>query len=268
MPRAKINGHLCDYLTQGDPGGLPLVFIHGFPFSRATWTGQLQALPPTVYAVTYDLRGMGQSEAAGGEVSMDSYADDLEGLLELLHIQRPIVCGLSMGGYVALHAAARNPGLVRGLALCDTRSGADSEEAQAGRTSAAKQVRESGMESLVEAQLPNLMTPQSFASDADWVQALRSIMLSTAREGAAAALEAMRDRSDTTPALARFDFPVQLIFGEHDKVTPPSEGQSMAAALPDAQLALIEGAGHVSNLENPTQFNAALLSYLEQFLPA
>lgn len=271
MPRREINGHLCDYLTQGDPEGLPLVFIHGFPFSQTMWTKQLQALPSSVYAVTYDLRGLGRSEAHVGEAasdvtSMDSYADDLDGLLKLLDIKRPIICALSMGGYIALHAVARHPGLLRGLVLCDTRSGADSDEARAGRSSAALQVRATGMETLVSAQLPNIMTPRSLASGVGWVQELRHVMLSTEPEGAAGALEAMRDRSDTTAALARIDIPVQLIFGEHDQVTPPTEGRSMAAALPDARLAIIEGAGHVSNLENPAQFNAALLDYLQQFL--
>ncbi|MCH7865447.1 MAG: alpha/beta fold hydrolase [Proteobacteria bacterium] len=131
--KIEINGHRLNYREQGPPDGLPVVFIHGFPFNHRTWDPQLKALPDNCRGVAYDVRGHGESDVGDGQYSVEFFVDDLLGLMDHLAIEQAVVCGLSMGGYIALRALERHPNRFQGLVLCDTRSTPDTDQVRVER---------------------------------------------------------------------------------------------------------------------------------------
>jgi 3-oxoadipate enol-lactonase len=244
---------------------LALLLIHGFPLHSSMWAPQLEELAGFTRIIAPDLRGHGDSEAVPGPYTVEMLAHDCVGLLEHLAIQPPvIVCGLSMGGYVAFELYRQYPELVAGLILAATRAGADSEEARANRDKAAENVRANGVPALVEGMLPKLLAPQTAAADPALVDVVRMIMLTTSPEGAVGALQAMRDRPDSTPTLAEIDVPTLIIHGRDDQLIPLAEAEAMHQAIKGSRLVAIPDAGHLPNLENPELFNDAVIDFLEE----
>lgn len=243
-----------------------VVFVHGFPFHAGMWTAQLDGLPPGWRGVAADLRGFGETPmgAFRGSYGMDLLADDVAALIDAQGTERAVVCGLSMGGYVAMSLWRRHPGRVRALVLSDTRAGADGDDARAGRSAAAGRARREGTGWLIEEMLPRLLSEHTRREQPDTVRALREIMEAATPESVALAQEGMAARPDSTPLLEGIDVPVLLVAGAEDEITPPRELESMAAALPDARLRIIEGAGHVPPMERPDAFNAALADFLRE----
>lgn len=241
-----------------------VLFVHGFPFHGGMWQAQLDALPSGWRGVAPDLRGFAETPVGAfrGTYGMDLLADDLAGLIEALGAERAVVCGLSMGGYVALALWRRHPQVVRALVLSDTRAGADTEEARERRGTDAARARREGVAWLVEGMLPKLLSERTRREQPETVAALRQVMEAVTPETVALALEAMADRPDSAPLLAGIDVPALLVAGAEDAITPPAELEAMAAALPDARLVIIDGAGHVPPLERPDAFSAALTAFL------
>lgn len=170
-----------------------------------------------------------------------------------------------MGGYVAFEICRRHPERVAGLILAATRAGADTAEGKAGRDAAATQAKAEGVEPIVEGMLPKLLAPGNYEDNPDLVEFVRAMMLQTSVEGMVGALAAMRDRVDSTPDLAGLDIPALVIHGQDDQLIPVSEAQATAAALPEADLVILDDAGHLPNLEQPDAFDDAVRRYLEQF---
>jgi 3-oxoadipate enol-lactonase len=244
---------------------LALLLIHGFPLDSGMWVPQLEELGGFARVIAPDLRGHGESEAVTSPYSMEMLAHDCVGLLEHLAIRPPVVvCGLSMGGYVAFELYRQYPELVAGLILVATRAGADSEEAKANRDNAAENVRANGVPALVEGMLPKLLAPQTAAADPALVDVVRAIMLATSPEGAVGALQAMRDRPDSTPTLAEIDVPTLIIHGRDDQLIPLAEAEAMHQAIKGSRLVALPDAGHLPNLENPELFNDAVIDFLEE----
>ena len=149
------------FIEAGDPGGLPVVFIHGFPFSHALWRAQLSALGTGRRLIAYDVRGHGATPPDDGLYTIDLFVDDLIALLDHLNIESAVLCWLSMGGYIALRAADRAPGRLRGLILADTRAEPDANTGKFARVAAAKQIAEKGMGAFSEEFARNLFSPRS-----------------------------------------------------------------------------------------------------------
>ena len=257
-----LNGHRCHYTESGSSSGLPVVFIHGFPFNQASWAPQLDALPTEIRAITYDIRGHGKSAVGDGHYTIELFVDDLLALLDHLGIDAAVLCGLSMGGYIALRAAERDPGRVRAMILCDTQSASDSNAAKLGRAAAIRQIQTAGTTAFVDGLLPKLFTAESIRTGTAAVDLIRRMMQATDPLAITGTLLALAGRTDTSPALPQMDQPALLLFGEEDPITPPDSGRQMLAALPHATLELIPRAAHVSNLENPDDFNRHVLSFL------
>lgn len=249
------------YLEAGH--GRPLILLHGFPMDKAMWTPQVDALSTAARVLVPDLPGFGGSCGFDGRPSMDGMADRVAEFLDALQIrEKVIVGGLSMGGYVTLAFARRHPGRLVALILADTRAGADDE---AGKTSREKMIaltREAGPRAVIEQMLPNLVGPDVRTERPGVVDEIRDI--ASAQEPAAviAALEAMRDRPDSTPHLGAIAVPTLIVVGEQDAITPPSRSEEMARAIPAAELVVLPATGHASNLERPEAFNAAVLAFL------
>lgn len=262
------NGHDQDddfslaYLDSHD--GLTLLLIHGFPLSSGMWQAQMDELRDEVRVIAPDLRGHGHSDAPPAPYAIADFAEDLAGLMDHLAIHGPfVVCGLSMGGYIALEFYRQFPEHVAGLVLVATRAGADSAEGKAGRDKAVQTAQEKGVTAVTDAMLPKLFSPETVKTNPELVEAIGELMAMTSEEGMVGALQAMRDRIDSTPMLPDIDVPTLIIHGADDQLIPKSEAEAMAAAIPDADLEIIPEAGHLPNLEQEDIFNEILYDFIE-----
>jgi len=263
MKTTDVRGMQIAYRDTGRSHSETLLLIHGFPLDHRMWAPQLAGLAGSVRVLGPDLRGHGRSELPAGPVSMDSHADDLAALLDKLEIERAYIAGMSMGGYVAFAFWRRHAARVRGIILVDTRAEPDGPQAGAGRDAAMGRVAEFGMAAFADEMLPRLLAPGSL-TNARVVAAARAIMAGQPAEGMVAALGALRDRPDSRPTLETITAPVLVMAGEHDAITPPSDGAMMAAAIPGARFAVIPGAGHLSPLENPRRVNSLMRGFVRQ----
>jgi pimeloyl-ACP methyl ester carboxylesterase len=258
--RIAVNGIEIGYDVAGPEGAPWLVLVHGFPFTRALWEGQVPSLARNHRVLTYDLRGLGESALGPAPQPLEAYVDDLLALLDALGVARACLAGLSMGGYIALRAVERAPERFRALALCDTRSEADTNEGKLGRAAGIRALHAGSVEIFVDGLLRKLL----LRPDTPAGRALRALMLGNGAAGMANALAAMMGRTDTSGALGDFDLPTLVLVGSDDALTPPSAAEAMAARIPGARLEVLAGAGHVSNLEAPEAFTGALRRFFEE----
>lgn len=258
---ARVRGIELAYTDAGS--GPVVVFLHGFPFDRSMWRGQVERLSASFRVIAPDLRGHGETTVTGGPSTMEEMAEDVVALLDELNVPRAVVCGLSMGGYVALALYRAHPSRVRALVLADTRAKADTEDARRTREENARRVLAEGMEPIVDSMLPKLLSERTRDGESETVARVREMMLGVNPEGAATALRGMALRSDQTDLLSKMDVPVLVLVGSEDVVTPPSEAEAMQALIEGSRLQVIEGAGHVSNVERPDEFDRTLAEFLE-----
>jgi len=264
MSVADFEMNLSDSSPNGTaPGQKTLLLVHGFPLDRQMWQEQIEPLSKVARVIVPDLRGFGQSTPGAQTISMEQLADDLAALLDVLHVTAPVVlCGLSMGGYVAWQFWLRHSERLAGLILCDTKAAADTAEAAAGREKMAQQVLEQGSQVAATAMLPKLFDAKTAEKNPAAVELIQNTMLSTAPETVAAALKAMAVRQNFTPRLPEIRVKTLVVVGETDAIATPAEMSAMAQAIPQAEYVVIAGAGHMSPLEQPAAFNAAVEKFL------
>ena len=241
--------------------GDALVFLHGFPHHRALWAPQLGALLDRARCIAPDLRGFGESSIVP-PYSIDQYADDLAALLDSLRIERAVVCGLSMGGYVALAFWRRHKARIRALVLMDTRAGNDSAEARERRDQMIALARSRGSEAVADAMITGMVGKRTREKCPEVVDDVHRMLESAPVEGVVGALESLRDRPDSTATLATIDVPTLIVVGEDDVLTPPSEAMLLHAGIRGSTLEVITGAGHVANVERPAAVNHVLTEFL------
>jgi 3-oxoadipate enol-lactonase len=260
--RVSVNGVNLAVEVQGE--GPAVLFIHGYPHDRSLWTHQVESLEGC-RRIAPDLRGMGQSDAPDLGYSLATYAADLAALLDSLAIHQVVLCGLSMGGYIAFEFLRRWRSRVRGLVLMDTRAEADSAEARRARDTAAVAARESGAQAIAESLLPTMLSPETRAKSPEVVEKVRRMMAATPVAGMVGALAAMRDRPDSTPLLATLTgLPTLVMVGEDDSLTPPERARAIAQGIPGARLMVLPAAGHLPPLERPVQTTEALRDFLRR----
>jgi len=258
----EINGARHRILDEGPRHAVPVVLIHGFPFDHSMWEPQIAALRQESRVVAYDVRGLGKSAAGGGEPTMELLVDDLVGILDHLGLKAAVLCGLSMGGYIALRAVQREPARVRALVLADTRSEADTEQAKKNRIASIRGIEKDGLKPFTDDFMKKVFAPRTLAENRSCVTSIRDTILHSDPQGICAAVSAIMSRTDTTPALAKIQVPTLVVGGEYDALTPPSSCQALASAIPGAKFAQIPHAGHLSSLENPPVFNRHLREFL------
>lgn len=263
MHTVTVNGISLGYEEAGS--GTVVVCLHGFPLNHHMWRDQLSGLSSQARIIAPDLRGFGMSEVTPGVVTMEQFADDTNGLLDALDINQPIVlCGLSMGGYVAWQFIRKYRERLKGLILCDTRAVADTTEGIENRQRLAKLVHEKGSDAAAAAMLPNLFARTTIEERDEIVQFTRQMMLNNQAEGIAAALLGMAQRPDVRGWLPGIDIPSLLIGGAEDKISSPTEMREIAAAMPNARFVEIPSSGHMSVLENPAAANEAIRDFLDR----
>lgn len=260
MPKTRVNDIEIAYEDVGC--GFAIVLIHGYPFSRSLWADQVTALADRYRVLTFDLRGHGETETSVGTSSMKLMAQDVSALMDELRIDRAVVGGLSMGGYVALAFYQLFPHRVEKLLLADTRAQADTKEGRATRAEQVEQILAEGMAGVVNAMLPKLLSPETVSKRPEIVKRLREMMMQTNPDGAAAALRGMAEREDQTDRLSQINVPTLIVVGKEDPITPVEDSEKMHDRIEGSQLVVIQNASHVSNIEQPEQFNRALLEFL------
>lgn len=264
MPFADVDGARLHYLDVGT-GELPVVLLHAFPLHSEMWAPQVACLAAGYRVVAPDLKGFGRSSAPedASAYTMAAYAAEVAALLDALELDQVVLGGLSMGGYVAFSFLAGHMERVRALVLADTRAGRDSPEVMQRRTDQQEQVRREGTAALVDTQITSLLTPATREGRPELVEHVRAIMASNPPAGVIGALEAMKGRPDATDHLGAIAVPTLVLVGEHDGPSPPELVREWQERIPGSRLAVVPGAGHLSNLESPDAFNAEVSEFLE-----
>lgn len=246
--------------AQGD--GDAILFLNAFPLDRTMWrplasvlTGWRRIMP--------DYRGFGESETPDAGYTIDEYADDAAALLGALRVERAVVCGISMGGYVAFDLWRRHPERVRALVLINTRATPDDGDAKAQRDATITRVRRDGPGALAESMTPSLLAPTTMTTMPDVVSQVKATIGRAHTDGVAGALAAMRDRLDATPLLSTITVPTLVIAGHEDQLIPAAAQRAMADAIPGAHFTVLPGAGHLAPLEQPVNTGRLVGEFLE-----
>lgn len=270
-------------LSFGDAGSGPaIVFLHGYPFDRSMWREQIDFLSANgIRVVAPDLRGFGemsdklqfvadvdrgeaelQAEAYRTIATMADMARDVAELMDELKIDHAVICGLSMGGYVAFDFVHLFPARVKALVLAGTRAPADNEPEKQARLQQVEQMLATGMNGIAEASVPKLLAPRTLAEKPEVVARLREMILRANPEGAAAAQRGMAARRDYSDDLSGINVPTLVIVGRDDPIRPVADAEFMHDRIRGSRLEIIESAAHMTNMEQPQVFNRALLRFL------
>ena len=262
--KAVIDGAEIYYIDTGDRPGPAIVMIHGFPFSHAMWSPQIEFLKNHFRVIAYDVRGHGKSDVGDGQYSIELFVDDLIALLDHQRLEKVVLCGLSMGGYIALRAIERNPERIGALILCDTTSNADSNETKIKRTASIKTVKSSGVAPYAQEFLKAVLTPTTVQNKVDLARFVLRMIEANSSVGICGTLLALAGRTETTASLPRIHVPTLILVGEQDKITPPELSEQMHALIPNAQLQIVPNSAHLGNLEEAEEFNGHILNFLKE----
>lgn len=243
-------------------GGKPIVLIHGFIFDSSLWDRQVPALQDDHTLIVPDLRGFGESINCDGMITLESYADDILELIRELKLDKPVIAGLSMGGYATLRTAERHPEMFSAVVLFDTRATGDTNEAKVKRAAGVRVIKAGGLRMYATALMDSVFSEKFKQNEPEIFQGFIDRGSSIKPEGAIGALLAMMGRTDTTSFLESTDLPVLAICGEHDALTPPAEMTAMMKNVRNGELHIIPGAGHAAPFEEPGACNTILKDFL------
>jgi 3-oxoadipate enol-lactonase len=245
-------------------GETPIIFIHGFPFNKSMWSGQMELLKNTHRVIAYDTRGYGKSTSGSEKQSMSVFADDLLHFMDALDIQKAIICGFSMGGYTLLKAISRGMERFEALILCDTQSIADSIEVIEKRNETIEQVKSGRLSEFSDGFLEFVFCPLSMKSMPHAVDKAREMILGTSQLSISDGLTAISERVETSSNLSQINVPVLILCGQEDLVTPVTQSEFLHNQIKKSELHIIDRAGHMSNLEQPEEFNKHLVEFLDK----
>jgi 3-oxoadipate enol-lactonase len=248
----RTSGVAMSYRDLGE--GEPLVLLHAFPLNGRMFESQMTAFSESHRVVAPDYPGFGRSPRTPAQPDVRYYAEGVRGLLDRLHLERVILGGVSMRLF---------PERVTALVLANTRAEPDSEEIRETRNEMALRVAQEGVGVLVELQMERLLTPHTLQNDEELVESVQAMIFENSPDGTVAALGAMRERPDSTPLLGEIGVPTLVVGGAEDGISSPEIMGVMAAKIPGARHVTIPQTGHLSNLEAPEEFNAALADFLK-----
>lgn len=239
-----------------------IIFVHGFPFDHTMWEYQIKELQKDFYVIVYDIRGLGESYVGDGQYTMEAYVNDLFSIINQLNLVKPVLCGLSMGGYIALRAIEVDQAKFSGLILLDTKSGSDDDNGKLGRANAINKINVDGLDVFAEGFVSNVFAEESKTE----LKTVYKKTLKTSKKhnpiGVKGALFAMLSRTDTTKSLKKIKLPTLVMGGSFDKLTPPTGMRVMADKIKNSEFAIVPRAGHMSPLENPSFVNDMIKGFL------
>ena len=260
----EVNDAALHVIDRGPRDAMPVVFVHGYSLDHRMWSPQLDALSGQFRVVAYDTRGHGQSSVGDGQYMMEDHADDLLALCDALQLDQAVLIGLSMGGYIVMRALEQAQGRFRAAVLCDTRAEVDTDAAKRMRHERIRLIRSGGSTALADEFLPLCFGEPAWRQQPAMVATVRAQMTGNAPLGLVGNLIAMAARTDYRDGLARLMLPVQIIVGALDQLTPPSAARTIQDCVVGSELVVLDGAGHMSNLECASAFNASLLPFLQR----
>ena len=257
-----ING--LSVFLEGNSKNKPIIFVHGFPFDHTMWKAQINELSKNYFCVTYDIRGLGESPAGNGQFTMESFVDDLETVMAELKLDKPVLCGLSMGGYIGLRALERMQEKFAAVILCDTKPEADNSEGKLKRAGAIKRINTEGLIPFTKDFVTNCYGDHYKQNHKEEFE--KRIAKSSAFDpvGVKGSLLAMLSRTDTSDYLNKIKIPTLVICGEFDALTPSSVMKAMADKINEAEFVVINDSGHMSPIENPEEVNKAIQNFLNK----
>lgn len=243
--------------------GEVVVLLHGHPFNRTMWREQVKSLGQRYRVIAPDLPGYGESTPIPGKIGMDEMARYVARLLDALHIGPVVLGGLSMAGQIVLEFARLFPERLRALILADTAAQAETDAGRLYRNAIADRILTEGMSGIAAESLPKMLAPESVRTNPALGERVMAMMLGTSPIGAAAALRGRAERRDHVAFLREIAVPTLVIVGSLDEYTPVSDAELLQREIPDAQLVVIEGVGHMPNIEAPDSFNSAVAAFLQ-----
>ncbi|WP_330172336.1 alpha/beta hydrolase [Streptomyces sp. NBC_01498] len=254
---------------EGREDGEVLLLVHGHPFDRSMWRPQIETFAgPRWRVIAPDLRGYGGSTVVPGVTTLTAFARDLAALLDRLAVGRVVLGGLSMGGQIVLEFHRLFPERVRALVLADTLAAAETERGRAVRRATADRLVREGMGPYADEVLTRMVAPGTAAALPEVTAHVRDMMRAAPPEGAAAALRGRAERPDYVGMLGRVTVPALVVVGSEDGYTPVADARVMSDGIPGATLAVVEGAGHLPNLERRAEFDAVLGAFLDSLPPS
>ncbi len=266
--RIRIGDISISYLLkEAGPVDQTVVFVHGFPFNKNMWIPQLEGLPPAIRGIAMDVRGHGNSTMGHGFFSVDVFAKDLLVFLRKMAIKRAVICGISMGGYIALRAYQILPEVFAGLVLCDTNSVADDNAAKQKRFDTIQSVLKNGKRAFSIGFVNNVFGQKAIAENDEAIDLIKSSIRRNTESSICATLLALASRTDTTDSLNDITVPTLVVRGEEDRITPREQSDILVSGIPNATYLEIPHCGHLPNLEDATRFNMELIGFLDR-IPA
>lgn len=267
MSSVSIDGIAIGYDDEGS--GESLVLVHGHPFDRSMWRPQIERFSRSGWRVIApDLRGYGESTVVLGTTPLETFARDIAALLDHLDVDGVVLGGVSMGGQIVMEFHRLFAHRIRALVLADTSPQAETEDGKRLRNDTADRLLREGMGPFADEVLPKMVAPANVEALPAVAEHVLAMMRRSSPEGAAAALRGRAERPDYVEMLPRIAVPTLVVVGRDDEFTPVSDAQLMHERIPDATLVVVEGAGHLPNLERPTEFNAALGRFLTSLAAA
>jgi 3-oxoadipate enol-lactonase len=243
--------------------GKPVILLHAFPLNRRMWEPQIEALiSENCRVILPDLRGFGESQNFSDINTIEDSAQDIAELMDMLDIKRAIIGGLSMGGFVTFYLYKMFPEKFAGIILCDTHPGADTEEKRGYRFDLIEGIEKNGVEVLIDKMLPNLFSENTKTNRTVLVEKVEQVYRNVPSQTAIAALRGMAGRKDNTNLVNEISVPACLIFGDEDDPAILRTAEEMSQIIPAAKYFRIQNAGHYSNLEQPYEFNKALIEFV------
>jgi len=248
----------------GNPKNQPVIFVHGFPLDHKMWEFQIEEFEKDYYCIAYDVRGLGESPADCGQFTLEMFVDDLFSIIDELKLNKPFLCGLSMGGYISLRALERDQSKFKGVILCDTRPDADSDEAKLRRTKKIKQINVEGPETFIHEFVTSLFADETIEDDPELYNSVLNRSKQFSKVGVKGALLAILSRTDTTKFLPSIKIPALVLGGSFDNLTPPPVMRAMADKIKNSEYAVIPKAGHMAPLENSECVNDLIRNFMQK----
>ena len=239
-----------------------IIFIHGFPYDYTMWENQIRALQKNYYCVAYDVRGLGESYVGDGQYTMEAFVHDLYSIIDEMGLNKPVICGLSMGGYIALRAVEIDQSKFGGLILCDTRSEADNDEGKLKRAAAINMINVEGLDKYVDSSVPRTFSEEAVKRKKKAFVTTMDVAKRSNPTGVKGCLIAMMGRTDTTKFLKKIKLPTLVLSGSFDVLTPPVMMRDMAVKIKGSEFAIVPRAGHMSPIENPSMVNDMIKGFM------
>lgn len=247
-----------------EKSGTPLVLLHGFCETHEIWKQFQEELGKYFHVLCPDLPGFGKSPlpAPAGELSMESAAEALQNSLKDLNIDKCILIGHSMGGYVSLAFLEKYPDMVEGIGLFHSTAYADSEEKKRSRDNVIAFVEKHGVEKYINSFVPQLFYQKESQELQPQIEKLLSIARTTPKESIIAYSRAMQQRKGRLQVLQQYKKPVLFIVGEEDSSVRPEDSKRQAESLSDYEIHILENTGHVGMYEKPEESLKVLKNFV------